>query len=88
MVHAIHAVREETLEDLVRELDHAVMMNGLFRSAHEFLGVLDEEVWEVKQEIYKQRDKYNMSKMYEEAIQVAAVALRFADEIRSNLHHG
>lgn len=76
-------INERTIEDVVREVDHAVKLYGEFNSAHEAMSVIDEEVFELRMEIYKKRDQRNESDMYTEAIQIAACALKFADSLRN-----
>ncbi len=71
-----------TVEDVVRETEHAIEQHGEFASPHEAMSVLDEEVFELRMEIYKKRDQRNISDMYTEAIQIAAVALKFANSLR------
>lgn len=52
-----------------------------FNSAHEGLGVLLEEVKELKDHVFTKQKDRDLHAMRKEAIQVAAVALRFAAEM-------
>jgi hypothetical protein len=52
-----------------------------FNSAHEGYAVLLEEVDELWDEVKKSPKKRDMAKMREEAIQVAAMALRFLVDV-------
>ncbi len=65
--------------DIVRcEANRARSMHGHIRSTHEGLGLIEEEWWEVKQEIFKKvPDKAEMLK---ELSQVAALCTRFAED--------
>jgi len=49
-------------------------------SAHEGLGYLLEEIRELETEVFTRESKRNRNRMRKEAIQVAAMALRFALE--------
>ena len=52
-----------------------------YNSAHEGLGVLLEEVKELKDHVFTKQQDRDLHAMRREAIQVAAVALRFAAEL-------
>lgn len=65
----------EAMED---ELIEALETHGDFHSAHEGYGVLMEEVRELEVEIFKKRDARDGQRMYEECIQVAAMAAKLA----------
>ncbi len=73
---------KETVDDLLFEVERAVDKHGEFNSSHEFIGVLDEEFFEVKLEIFKQEGDRDYNAIYAEALQVAAVALKYADQLR------
>lgn len=71
----------EVLADIKAELKFAMSKYPAMNSAHEGYGVLLEEVdelWEIVKVKQKNRDIVNMRK---EAIQVAAMAIRFAIDI-------
>lgn len=61
-----------------QELQDATRKFGAFNSAHEGYAVLKEEVDELWDEIKKGHD---VNRMQEEAIQVAAMAIRFLYDI-------
>lgn len=52
-----------------------------YNSAHEGLGVLLEEVKELQDHVFTKQRERDLSSMRREALQVAAVALRFASEL-------
>ena len=52
-----------------------------FNSAHEGLAVLLEEVDELKAHVWTNQKRRDLSAMQKEAIQVAAMAIRFAEEV-------
>ena len=63
------------------ELDKAIANWPKFNSAHEGFAVLLEEVDELKVHVWTNQKKRDLKAMHKEAIQVAAMALRFAFEI-------
>jgi len=68
------------LRDLQAEIGRAVRKYPKFNSAHEGWAVLREEVDELWDEVKKSPKNRRSARMYKEAIQVAAVAIRFAAE--------
>lgn len=52
-----------------------------FNSAHEGLAVLEEEVKELRDWVYTNQKKRDIQAMKKEALQVAAMALRFATDV-------
>ena len=69
------------LRAVKEELAVAVSAWPPFNSAHEGYGVLLEEVDELWDEIKINQKRRDLDKMRKEAIQVAAMALRFALEV-------
>lgn len=54
-------------------------MHGNLHSAHEGLGVLEEEFWEFKLEVFKKH--IDKKAMLEELVQIAAVCGKLAQDI-------
>lgn len=69
------------LRDVSEELDKALRKHPKFASAHEGWAVIREEVDELWDEVKVRQAKRRRDKMRKEAIQVAAMALRFALEV-------
>jgi len=72
---------EMALKNIQDEYNRAVMKNGSFHSAHEGLAVILEEFEELKEEVWKKRQDRDSAKMYSEAMQIAAMGLRFMIDI-------
>ena len=68
---------ERAASEAVVELRRAMAAFPRFNSAHEGFAVLLEEVDELKAEVWKSPSKRDPSAMRKEAVQVAAMALRF-----------
>lgn len=67
--------------DAIKELNRATEMNGPFASAHEGYAILLEEMDELKEEIWKKAKLRDKNKMRTEAIQIAAMAIRFVVDV-------
>ena len=67
-----------TVDEVVAEAAKAQDLYGSFASAHEMWGALLEEVDELKEHVYQKQGLRNLPAMRKEAIQVAAIALRWA----------
>jgi NTP pyrophosphatase (non-canonical NTP hydrolase) len=64
---------EEYLQLVKEELDRALALHGPIRSPHEGFGILQEEV----EEFFDEIKANNLRKSRTEAVQVAAVAIRY-----------
>lgn len=69
-------------DDVFLEHNRATKIHGRFNSAHEGYAVILEELDELWDEVKKREHDYK--KMYNEAKQVAAMAIRFMDDLN---HH-
>jgi len=74
---------DKTLEKVKDEVTRAKSMWPPFHSAHEGFAVLNEEFDELKRHVWTNQKKRDLSAMQKEAIQVAAMAVRFASEVCS-----
>lgn len=84
------AIRSQTIVDAVlgkvqAELIYAQQHFGPMNSAHEGFAVLLEEVDELKAHVWTQQKNRSLEKMQTEAIQVAAMAVRFAIDVCTEL---
>jgi len=68
------------LRELADELDRGLRKFPKMHSAHEGYAVILEEVRELERETFKRQKKRKPARMRSEAIQVAAMAIRFAME--------
>lgn len=68
------------VQEVLRELQSAVEKYKPFNSAHEGFSIMNEEVDEMWDEVKKD----DPERAIEEAIQVAAMAIRFIKDIRTN----
>lgn len=66
------------------EIDSARSNWPAFHNAHEGFAVLLEEVDELKSHVWTNQKKRDLKEMQKEAIQVAAMAIRFASEVCSD----
>ncbi len=71
----------ELANEVVNELATAGSKFGKFNSAHEGYAVILEEVDELKEEIWKKRKDRDKGAMRAECIQIAAMALRFIEDV-------
>jgi hypothetical protein len=67
--------------DVTGELTRAREAHAPLNSAHEGLAVIQEEVFELQQEVYKKREQRDRHAMYAELVQIAAMAWRMATDI-------
>lgn len=65
------------VEKVVRELDRACRTHHTFNSSHEGYAVIKEEFEELWDEIKNNKQEDTKARQTKEAIQVAAMALRF-----------
>lgn len=73
--------KDEVLNHVLNELEQAQENWAPFNSQHEGYGVLAEEFDELWDEIKLNQKKRDLHKTYREAIQLAAMAMRFAIEV-------
>lgn len=69
------------LSDVRSEVVNATMNWPAFNSAHEGFAVLNEEFDELKEHVWTNQKRRDLTEMQKEAIQVAAMAVRFALEV-------
>lgn len=69
--------------EIHQEVKHAKQNWPAFNSAHEGFAILKEEVDELWMHVMTNQKKRDLEAMKKEAIQVAAMALRFAVEVCS-----
>lgn len=70
-----------TLNAIISEYETAAKNWPAFNSAHEGMSILQEEIFELQAHVYKNQKKRDIPEMRKEAIQVAAMALRFAIDV-------
>jgi len=73
---------EEAIDLVIREITMVESNYPPFTSAHEGYAVLLEEVEELKTEIFKSPGKRDYNQMKKEAIQIAAMALKFVIDVK------
>jgi hypothetical protein len=69
------------LDAVARELDRAISKHSNFNSAHEGYAVILEELDELWEHVRRRREERDRGDMEKEAIQIAAMAVRFAVDI-------
>jgi hypothetical protein len=67
--------------EAVEELNKATAAYPAMRSAHEGFAILLEEVEELKAHVWVKQSKRDIAAMRKEAVQVAAMALRFIADV-------
>lgn len=80
-VFKLHRYAEDAINDARSELSKAMQQWPPFNSPHEGFAVLNEEFDELKEHVWTNQKARDLQKMRKEAIQVAAMALRFATEV-------
>lgn len=73
--------RMKIMTDVAEEIARSRHQYPSTPSAHHGLSIIQEELFELQMEVYKRRAERDKDKMRREAIQVAATAIRFAEEI-------
>ena len=75
-------VKVEIVLSAVRtELEKAVKKHASMHSFHEGYAVILEELDELKEQVWKQTEARDLKEMRKEALQVAAMALRFVVDL-------
>jgi hypothetical protein len=74
-------VVDDCMADVYIEFIRATSLHPPFNSAHEGYSILLEEMEELREHVRAKEDKTNMNAMREEAVQVAAMALRFIIDV-------
>lgn len=74
---------ENALKEVEAEVLYATAVWPPMNSAHEAFAVMQEEVDELWEHVKTKQSKRNLLAMRREAIQVAAMAIRFAAEVCS-----
>ena len=69
------------MESVVQEVARAQSMWPPFNSAHEGFAIMQEEFDELKEHVWTNQKKRDIEAMRTEAIQVAAMAMRFITEV-------
>lgn len=81
MATGIIQIHDEVLEAIRNEYLRAIEKFPPFNSAHEGYAVILEEMDELKEHVWMNAKKRDVAAMQKEAIQVAAMALRFATDV-------
>lgn len=77
----VEAALDLVLEGIRQEVLGAMGKHARFNSAHEGYAVILEELDELKAEVWKKRAARDKARMQEEAVQVAAMAVRFVLDV-------
>jgi glutamyl-tRNA reductase len=77
----VPTIGNKIAEEIDDELHRAVTNHKPLNSAHEGWAVILEEVEELWEEIKKRRSMRDLSNMRSEAIQIAAMAIRFVKDV-------
>ncbi len=80
-VHSEDQRLARTIEEAAAELLRAMSRYGPMASAHEGFAVIFEELDELKAEVWKSPAKRDPGAMRQEAVQLAAMALRFLYDV-------
>lgn len=72
---------ESLLDEVKQEYLEATTRFGPFHSAHEGYAVILEEVEELKREVFQKKQYRKQEHMKHEAIQIAAMAIRFITDV-------
>lgn len=71
----------KSLVVVAAEYEQAIFNFGSFNSAYEGYAVIPEELDELKAQVFLKPEERSISRMKEEATQVAAMAIRFVTDI-------
>lgn len=80
-VEAISQAIATSLKEVTRELCRATELHGPFASSHEGYAVILEELDELWEHVKRRAEDRDLAAMRREAIQVAAMALRFVVDV-------
>lgn len=73
--------QEKVINSVMTELSNITSAHPPYNSAHEGYAILKEEVDELWDEVKNDKEPYRKARMYAEAKQVAAVAIKFLMDI-------
>lgn len=74
-------IQAEAIRAVNEELAKARFKFPEFHSAHEGYAIILEELEELKSEVFRKQTERNLDKMRKEAMQVAAMAVRFMTDV-------
>jgi hypothetical protein len=80
---AMDSAIDEAVEEVAMELYRAVRLFGPFKNGHEGWAVIREEVDELWDEVKNNKRPDHVERQRKEAIQIAAMALRFVVDLGS-----